>query len=588
MLPTPWDISAHLDMEFAAASAAVLSNSSSPMNSPTETFSCLNNDVLKHLPQGSTWLGEWSGHGRSDDVRMLFAPAVLLLTLAKVRDNFISTVSRLSRAVQRWNGSLEDLRLECGISVLQGFADDASKTLDDSVFKVFFGSSINDSSPALDIGLLDSGSAAHSNAVTRSWKDSRSVEGILDKGRPGAPPYAPLLSAYLVAAAAAAAAGVASADSIASQLAQLASTPPSDVFRKILSEKSTPRSLSSDSCSSSNGSNLSNLNAAAAFAAAAGAAIPQQFSLGADRVLQPHHAPLWAESMGELAAGLICLQQLRGSNTSAEDALSFCDQASKLWSHSGIMTNYLNVTATNHCNPPSRMRMPAASPEATQDAWWLPDIAPVSVVASEDSMWKSEWPELLGSSGINDSWDAAVRCITAKAGDPVDFPPWKEEALVSEACAQLVSGDMPSDLSNLGGVGAIAEHLISGTSCCVPLNIVEALFAASDVVSTHSTSVEGAGGRNGELLCDLLCNIGATGRDVAFEAAVAALNCSEWMSAPLSLQALSYALSLYPSNAGVPVNSVSGTMTPPPSPALHRATPTPTSGSRRLSSIEMY
>jgi hypothetical protein len=504
----------------------------------------------------------------------------------KVRDNFISTVSRLSRAVQRWNGSLEDLGLECGISVPQAFADDTSKALDDSVFKVFFNSSINDNSPALDVGLLDAGSAARSNAAIRSWKEGRSGEGSLDNGRPGAPPYAPLLSAYLIAAAAAAAAGAAAADSVASQLAQLASTPPSDVFRKILSEKSTPRSLSSDSCSSSNGSNLSNLNAAAAFAAAAGAAIPQQFSLGADRVLQPHHAPLWAESMGELAAGLICLQQLRGPNTSAEDALSFCDQASKIWSHSGIMTNYLNVTATIHCNPPSRMRMPAASPEATQDAWWLPDIAPVSVVASEDSMWKSEWPELLGSSGINDSWDAAVRCVVAKAGDPVDFPPWREEALVSEACAQLVSGDMPNDLSNLGGVGAIAEHLISGTSGCVPLNIVEALFAVSDVVNTHGASGEAVGVRNGELLCDLLCNIGATGRDVAFEAAVAALNCSEWMSAPLSLQALSYALSLYPSNAGVPVNSASGT--PPPSPALHRATPTPTSGSRRVSSIEMY
>lgn len=501
----------------------------------------------------------------------------------KVRDHFISTVSRLSRAVQRWNGSLENLGLECGVA--QGHADGTSKAYDDAVFKVFFNSSVNDGSPAPSCDTIESLSATRNNTTIRTWKDGRVAEAVVDKIRLDVPPYAPLLSAYLTAAAAAAATGTAAAEPVASQLAALASSSPSDVFRKLLSEKSTLRSSSNDSCSSAS-SNCGNLDAAAAFAAAACTAIPQQFSLGADRVLQPHHAPLWSESMGELGAGLICLQQLRGSNTSTEDAQSFCDQAAKMWSHSAVMSHYLNLTATAHCNPPSRMRIPAASPEATHDAWWLPDVVPVSVVASEDSMWKSEWPELLGSSGINDSWSAAVRCVNANTGDPVDFPPWKEEALVSEACSHLVSGEMADDLTNIGGVAAVAEHLVSGTSGCVPLKIVEALFAVSDVGSHHGIGVESSGVRNSELLCDLMCNIGAAGSDGAFEAAVAALNCSEWMSAPLCLQALSYALSLYPSDSVIPVNVISET--PPASPAFPRRAPTPTTSNRRLSSIEMY
>jgi hypothetical protein len=507
----------------------------------------------------------------------------LFVTLLKVRDHFISTVSRLSQAIQRWNGSLEQLVVECGVA--HGPAEDTSKALDDAVFKAFFSSSLSYGSATSQSCTIESLSATYHSAAMRSWKEGRSGEAIADKSRLGAPPYAPLLSAYLVAAAAAAATGAAAADPAATQLAALASTSPSDVFRKILSEKSSPRSVGSDSCSSANNGSGSNLNAAAAFSAAACAAIPQQFSLGADPVLQPHHAPLWTESMGELGAGLICLQQLRGCNTSAEDAQSFCDQVSKMWSHSGVMSNYLNLTATAHCSPPSRMRMPAASPEVTQDSWWLPDVEPVSVVASEDSMWKSEWPELLGSSGINDSWDAAVRRVNSKTGNSFDFPPWTEEALVSDACAQLASGEMPNHLMNIGGVAAVAEHLISGTSGCVPLKVVDALFAASDAESHRGTSVESAGVRNSELLCDLMCNIGAAGSNGAFEAAVAALNCSEWMCAPLSLQALSYAISLYPPEVTAPAKCVS--KTPPASPAAPRRTPTPACSDRRLSSLEM-
>jgi hypothetical protein len=91
MLPTPWDISAHLDLEFTAAAAAAAATAATfstaavaSTNKPTtnvsiDEYSCTAEAVLKHLPQGSTWLGEWSGHGSGDDVRAA-PPPLLCLT----------------------------------------------------------------------------------------------------------------------------------------------------------------------------------------------------------------------------------------------------------------------------------------------------------------------------------------------------------------------------------------------------------------------------------------------------------------------------------------------------------------------------
>jgi hypothetical protein len=495
------------------------------------------------------------------------ATCFCFMTLRKVRDHFISTVSRLSQAVQHWSGGLDDLLIKLHVAAADTSPDLSSASHNNAVFKAFFSSSSVDDTTVSESGPISATPPAANDAAIRLWRSSSSCEANRHESCIDSPPYGHLLSGYLLSAATAASAIATEATlSVESQLTALAAAPPDEVFRKILSEKS-PKSFGSDARSNTN------LVAAAAFAAAAGTAIPQQFSLGSDRVLQPHHAPLWAESMGELAAGLICLQQLRGADTSTEDAQSFCDYASNMWSHSAIMSNYLNVTATLHRNPPSRIRMPAAAPQVTPDAWWLPDTGPVSVVVSEDAMWKCEWPELLGSAGTNVSWEAAARCATAKSKDAADFSPWKEEDLVSGACDALASGDMPTDLINIGGVEAVAEHVMYGTSGRVPLKIVEAIFAVSDTENLRG-SFDGAVVRNGELLCDLLCNIGAGGGEGTFEAAVAALNCSDWMSLPLSLQALSYALSLYNSHASTPANPMSAT--PPPSPGLPRKTPTPT------------
>jgi len=231
------------------------------------------------------------------------------------------------------------------------------------------------------------------------------------------------------------------------------------------------------------------------------------------------------------------------------------------------------------------MRMPAASPEVTHDAWWLPDVAPIAAVVAEDSMWKSEWPELRGSAGTSSSWEAAARHATAESGDQSDFPPWKEEALVADTCAQLGGGEMAGDASSVGGVEAVAEHLMSGTSGGVPLAAVEALFALSDVMNRPGVGSESSGVCSGEVLCDLVCNVGTASGGGAFEAAVAALNCSEWLSPPLSLQVLSYALSLYPST---PVGRASDVaVTTPPLPGLLRATTTPPPRKSSLASTEM-
>ena len=510
---------------------------------------------------------------------------VASFTQLQVRGQFIATVSHLSQAVQQWTGCLEDLGLECGVAATHAPLDaSAAAAHNDAVFKAFFSGSINSDNPGSDAVFIAAAPDAANDAAIRSWRESGSGDAIHEKCRGEAPPYAPLLSAYLQTTAAAAATGAAAAAPVASQLASLAATPPSEVFHKILTEKSASSSGSTIGGSSSS----SNLSAAAAFAAAAGTAIPQQFSLAADSVLQPHHAPLWAESMGELGAGLLCLQQLRSSNTNSEEAQSFCDEASKLWSHSSVMTNYLSLTASITRTPPGRMRTPAASPEVTHDAWWLPDVESVSVVVAEDSMWKSEWQELGGSAGVASSWEAAVRHAAAQSGDDVHFPPWKEEALVQAACAQLVGGDMADDLCNIGGVGAVAEHIMSGTSGAVPLATVEALFAVSDVANQPGIGSESTGVSSGEVLCDLVCNVGGASGGGAFEAAVAALNCSDWLSPPLSLHALSYALSLYPSAPVIVASSMSmSTPTPPPSPGLIRSTPTPPPRKSSLASIEM-
>ncbi len=448
-------------------------------------------------------------------------------------------MSRLSQVIQNWNGSPEDSWFKCGFSEAHVALDLASTAHNDAVFNAFFNASSSSSISTPDAVTIAAVAPAANDSAIRSWREGSSGRAIQDKCFVQAPPYAPMLSGYLMSVASSAATGASATHPVVLQLAALAQTSPAEVFRMFLSQQSAS-SISSSSSSSSSGTNS---GAVLAFAAAARTRIPQHFSLVADPVMHADRA----ESLGELGAGLVCLQQLRGSNTSAKDAQLFCDQALKMWSHSGVLSNYLNLTATSSSCPPSRMRMPATSPEDTPDAWWLPDVAPVLLVVAEDSMWRSEWPELAGSSATNHSWAAAVRCATTKSGDPTEFPPWKEEALVSEACAELVSGNMPNHLADVGGVGAVAEHLISGTSGRVPLAIVEALFAESDASDHRTKGNESGGVGNDELLCDLICNIIAADGDS--KAAGFAINCSEWMPTRLSLQVLSYALSLHPSSA---------------------------------------
>jgi hypothetical protein len=97
MLPTPWDISAHLDMEFAASAAAAAAaaaaeslpadaspdESSLPAAADVDARSCTPGSVLKNLPEGSTWLGQWSGHGGSDDVRAIMCNMLLFYDTAQ-------------------------------------------------------------------------------------------------------------------------------------------------------------------------------------------------------------------------------------------------------------------------------------------------------------------------------------------------------------------------------------------------------------------------------------------------------------------------------------------------------------------------
>ncbi len=507
-------------------------------------------------------------------MRSFTAHICSFVTLWKVRDQFISSVSRLGQVVQNWNGNLDDLWLKCGGSEVHASFDGAAIAHNDAVFKSFFNSSTSDSTSPAHTFPISAVFPAANDAAIRSWREGSVGEGIRDPCSITAPPYIPLLCAYLTSAASAAVTGAAATQPVVSQLAALAAAAPAEVFRKILSEKFAS--------SSDGGSSSSNVSAANAFAAAAGTAIPQQFSLGSTRILQADHAPLWRDSMGELGAGLLCLQQRRASGTSAADSQAFCDQASNMWSHCGILSNYLNLTASISSNPPSRMRMPAASPEVAVDAWWLPDVEPIATVVAEESMWKSEWPQLTGSAGTNHSWAAAFRCATSECGDPIDFSPWKEEQLVSEACAQLASGRLPSDLAHFGGIGAVAEQLISGTSGRVPLTLIEALFAELDFANPHGTGSESGVVARSELLCDLMCNIGAA--DGEGKAAGVAINCSNMMPPPLSLQALSYALSLYPPNPILTANTTS--TTPPASPSTTRKTPTPAPLRSSLASID--
>jgi hypothetical protein len=587
VLPTPWDTSAHLDLEFAAAVAASATSHFSSFIAPDDASApsaCICRDVLKHLPQGSTWLGEWSGHGSSDHVRsdVHLCGSLRVLTIAQAREHFISTVSRLSQVVQRWNGSMDDLFVECCGPSAPELVDCPAAYID-SIFEVFFSKTSNKSeNQALGHGCVDLADSAAIDAAVRSWREGGSGNALPGNARHQAPPYASLLAVYLVTAAKAATAGPADSSPLSSQLADLASTHPSEVFNRILSRKFSRENCNSSSINSSTNDDLSS---AAAFAAAAGVAIPQQFSLGARDVLQPHHAPLWAESMGEMGAGLICLQQLRWSHTGPDDFQSFLQQASNLWSHSGILSNYLNLNASIIHSPPSRIRMPAASSQVTSDAWWLPDVAAVSVVAAEDSMWSSEWPELCSNIATTNSWEAAFRfASTKRCCDEVDFSPWSEEKLVSEACSHLVGGDVADDLRSVGGYGSVAEFLICGTSSGVPLPIIESLFAASDVACVSGIASDSSGAANEELLCDMVCNVGAAGGDVAFSVAVAALNCSECMSSSLALQVLSFALSLYTARTTTSIDSDSAA---PPSPSDFQRTVTPPLCSTTLQSVKM-
>jgi hypothetical protein len=85
MLPPPWDISAHLDLEFAAAIANSQTSlhaapySASPPKFLIDPFGCISEHVLKHLPQGSAWLGVCSASGTRNDVRPFTAQFVFVL-----------------------------------------------------------------------------------------------------------------------------------------------------------------------------------------------------------------------------------------------------------------------------------------------------------------------------------------------------------------------------------------------------------------------------------------------------------------------------------------------------------------------------
>ncbi len=485
-------------------------------------------------------------------------------------------MSRLSQVIQNWNGIPEDSWFKYGFSEAHASLDIASTAHNSAVFKAFFDSSSSSSALPPDAVTIAAVAPAANESAIRSWREGGNGRNIQDKCLVQAPPYASMLSGYLLSAASAAAAGASATDPVVSQLAALARTAPTDVFRKFLSQQSKNSSSSSSggsssssgSSSSGSGSICTDSGAVLAFAAATGARMPQHFSLVADPVMHADRA----ENMGELGAGLVCLQQLRGSNTSAKDAQSFYDQALKMWSHSGVLLNYLNVTAAITNCPPSRMRMPATSPEDTSDAWWLPDVASTLLVVTEDSMWKSEWPELLGSSGTSHSWAAAVRCATTKSGDPTEFSPWKEEGLVSDACAELISGNMPNDLVDVGGVVAVAEHLISGASGRMPLVMIDALVAELDVMKRLGKDRDSGGFGSDELLCDLICNIIAS--DVDGNAAGFAINCSEWIPTRLSLEVLSYAISLYPSESIASANVTSAA--PLAATNVYRQSPTPT------------